>query len=643
MAPSVPLPVVLLVLCSTVSLHVLRAVLRQDPETSPRESAARATRVVVGPAFAASLTTAFGFLALASSDIGPVREMGAFAALGIVVSYFVATTLIPAAAALGWVPRRGPVAAANRARSTTRPVTPVILLTGVVIIVSAVGASNLDIQSSSINYLPVDDPVARAHAAFERDGASIRNIELSLGGVPRLYFASPKVLAHVARYARRISEVEGVTRVASIVDALALVRVLIVDAVAGTADEPAVARAFADLDAEHPGASDDPGHGVALAPVLALLMGEGDPPPWFKDLDAAQLDDVRRLLEPWIGMSNPGSGAVRIQVGVGTAETAEIQRVTDDVSRILERADRDVPGLRAEATGIALLGVKAQTELITSQVASLVLAFALVAAVLIVALASWRLVLIAAVPNLIPLALLYGGMGWLGIGVDAATVMVGAIALGIAVDDTVHLLAFYDPKLPSEEAVAVALDHVRWPVVATTIMTAAGFSVLGFSDFAPMARFGLLTAAAMVLALIADLVVLPALLLKFGLPQDRAELLHFTDRGKFARWSTRTPSRWFSRIALAWRDLERGSPDTALKKLDEFLGHTRSLPESPRVHRARGAASYWRLRCLAALAARSQDPAVARSFQSALVVHRDAFESRYGDLEDISARVRRIL
>jgi hypothetical protein len=94
--------------------------------------------------------------------------------------------------------------------------------------------------------------------------------------------------------------------------------------------------------------------------------------------------------------------------------------------------------------------------------------------------------------------------------------MVGAIALGIAVDDTVHVLMAWKNTEGRREATQAALKKVWWPVLTTSLAAAAGFLVLSVSAFIPMRKFGLITSAVMVLAVVADLLVLPSLLLLFG-------------------------------------------------------------------------------------------------------------------------------
>ena len=122
----------------------------------------------------------------------------------------------------------------------------------------------------------------------------------------------------------------------------------------------------------------------------------------------------------------------------------------------------------------------------------------------------------ALVPNVLPLAATYGFMGMVGIPLDAATVCVGCIALGIAVDDTIHITTGYGEQRAAgrtvEDALQRTLGRVLPPVVFTTIAIAAGFAVLGLSEFTLVRNFGLVTAAMVVLCLVADLTLLPVVL-----------------------------------------------------------------------------------------------------------------------------------
>jgi hypothetical protein len=118
------------------------------------------------------------------------------------------------------------------------------------------------------------------------------------------------------------------------------------------------------------------------------------------------------------------------------------------------------------------------------------------------------------VPNLWPVLLILGGMGWFGVPLDIATVMVASIVLGLVVDDTIHTLAHYrtlSAELGGRAAVADRMEKTAPAYLLTGVILCCGFGVCALSDFAPTARFGLLSAVAIAIAVIADFTLVPAL------------------------------------------------------------------------------------------------------------------------------------
>lgn len=111
-----------------------------------------------------------------------------------------------------------------------------------------------------------------------------------------------------------------------------------------------------------------------------------------------------------------------------------------------------------------------------------------------------------------------GLMGWFGIPLDLMTITIAAIAMGIAVDDTIHFVHHYLKSVeqqPRDKAIAATYNSVGFAMLYTTLIITVGFGMLGFSDFIPSVMFGLLTGLAMLVALLTDLTLLPAMLDKF--------------------------------------------------------------------------------------------------------------------------------
>ena len=142
--------------------------------------------------------------------------------------------------------------------------------------------------------------------------------------------------------------------------------------------------------------------------------------------------------------------------------------------------------------------------------------YAVLAVAFLLVFRSLSLALLALVPNVVTSLSILGLMGWLGVALDFMTITIAAIAMGIAVDDTIHYLHRYQDEAANggaTEAVQATHLSVGQALLYTTLIICTGFAMLGFSDFVPSVLFGLLTALAIALALLTDLLLLPALLL----------------------------------------------------------------------------------------------------------------------------------
>ena len=129
---------------------------------------------------------------------------------------------------------------------------------------------------------------------------------------------------------------------------------------------------------------------------------------------------------------------------------------------------------------------------------------------------SMRVAVVAIIPNMLSAAMVLGLMGWLNIHLDLMTVTIAAITIGIAVDNTLHYVYRFRSELARDNdyLAAVRRSHrsVGRAMVYTTVTITLGFSILALSEFVPTIYFGLLTGFAMMVALVANLTLLPVLL-----------------------------------------------------------------------------------------------------------------------------------
>jgi predicted RND superfamily exporter protein len=189
---------------------------------------------------------------------------------------------------------------------------------------------------------------------------------------------------------------------------------------------------------------------------------------------------------------------------ISTTEGLELVRKIDELSK------KYFPGsqIHPTPTGYVSLYVSVADHLSKSFRQSLLLAFLFVFLVIFLFLRNFKLFLASVLPNLFPVFVILGVMGWLHIPLDMVTVPMGCLALGIIVDDTVHFLYWYRKA----GSVYYALDNAGPGTITTSLIYILGFSVFLFSEANPVRFFGILTITAMATALFGDIVLLPHIL-----------------------------------------------------------------------------------------------------------------------------------
>jgi predicted RND superfamily exporter protein len=160
-----------------------------------------------------------------------------------------------------------------------------------------------------------------------------------------------------------------------------------------------------------------------------------------------------------------------------------------------------------------------QGYLIESQIKTFTLAFILIFICIALLLKSVRIGMMSMIPNLVPIAITLGVMGYLGINLDVATIMVASVAIGISVDDTIHFLYRFKSEFKKDGdhylAIQRTLSGVGRALIFTTVVATCGFLIFCLSSFKPIQYFGLLTGISMISALAANLFILPSCILLF--------------------------------------------------------------------------------------------------------------------------------
>ncbi len=229
----------------------------------------------------------------------------------------------------------------------------------------------------------------------------------------------------------------------------------------------------------------------------------------------ALISRVREIVREQVGVRNAEFG-MRNESQEDSNHDAAESSASDAQNSALRTAHSSFSTRPAEATGLFVLLTFLIESLLRDQLVSFVIAAVGIGLMLSLAFRSLRLGAAALVPNLFPIVLVIGFMGWIGLPINIATAMIASVSMGLTVDSSVHYLAQYQRLRRQGESVAAALEKTQTSVgralVFANVALVAGFSVLTLSHFIPLVYFGILVSVAMLGGLAGNLFLLPLLL-----------------------------------------------------------------------------------------------------------------------------------
>ena len=184
---------------------------------------------------------------------------------------------------------------------------------------------------------------------------------------------------------------------------------------------------------------------------------------------------------------------------------------------ITDYANHQLPEtVHLNVTGFGVVISASSQQLTVGQVKSLSVTLAVIFCIMLVLFLSYKVGLVAIIPNFFPIVVNFGIMGWLGIELSMATSLIASVAIGLAVDDTIHYMVRFNREfridLDEKRALKTTLTQIGRPIIYTTLTIGLGFSILMFSSFSPTAVFGAMMVITLFAALVGDLILLPILM-----------------------------------------------------------------------------------------------------------------------------------
>ena len=248
------------------------------------------------------------------------------------------------------------------------------------------------------------------------------------------------------------------------------------------------------------------------------LMADGDPDAYQVPDADDKLEQLYLAYEPDAELGLPrmlshDETKLRVTAGIPMGSARDFGRAIDELIALVDLPE----GATVHASGYLPLYVRMMGSVVDSQLSSFGLAFCVIFVMFLLLFRRIGLASLAIPANLVPVMVVLGVMGAVGIPLDVATVTISAVVLGLVVDDTTQVLYRFREELkitPDDHAGAVrrAVRGAGNALATTTLVLSLGFMVLGLATVKSIAFFGLLCALAMVVALLADLLMLPALL-----------------------------------------------------------------------------------------------------------------------------------
>ena len=408
-----------------------------------------------------SIVTAIGFASLAVARIEAVRSFGIAAAVGALASFLAVTLLTPLIAAtpfcsglrLGRSSRLAGRTANLLAAFSVRHARPLVAVACGLTLLLALAGSGIEADNRIVDSLPTGAAASQALARVDADFGGAMGIDIVVGWPADVDWRDPAVLDAVRR------------------------------AEAALAGEAAISRP------------------ISFATVAGEL-----PPRARRRIDAASVGDL----------ISPADRVALVRARVADVGSRRLEGIYDRIDASLAALERDLPGWRFRLAGMSVVSARNIRQLVRDLGSSLVVEVLVIGCILAVAFRSPLAGLVSLIPNVFPLAVIATLLAATGRSLDPATVIVFNVCLGLAVDDTVHVLSALARNrregLSIATAVRRAVAETGNAVVIGGVVLMVGFAAVTASSVPSLAGFGMLACAAVAAATLAELVFLPALL-----------------------------------------------------------------------------------------------------------------------------------
>ncbi|MEQ9468893.1 MAG: MMPL family transporter [Ekhidna sp.] len=440
--------------------------------------------------FITNLTTAVGFFVLVSTQINVLVEFGIVAGINILATFVVSIILIPGVFSLYKPPTSkhlkhlnfklmdGVIRWLDLAVHKLRPA--IFALTIAVVVVSAFGLSKIKAVSYMVDDIPENSPLKKDLYFFEQNFSGIMPLEIIVDTGDKKGVQNLKNLRKIDEFESFISSIDYISQPVSVVSFAKAARQAFYNQ----------SEAFYSLPTNRDMA------------FIMRYLSEGE----TEELSESFIDSTGRYVRVSLKIADIGSSRLDSLVN---------QVITPQIDSIFHDSNMEV-----NLTGTTLMFIKGNKFLIENLLTSMVIAFVIIAIIMGLLFRNLKMIIISVIPNMIPLLITAGIMGYFGIHLKPSTALIFSIAFGISVDDSIHFLAKYRQELFAcrfnvSEAISKSIRETGSSMIYTSIILFFGFIIFVLSEFGGTIALGKLTSITLFFAMITNVVVLPALILQF--------------------------------------------------------------------------------------------------------------------------------
>lgn len=434
------------------------------------------------PTFLTSLTTAVGFASLGISDIIPIKTLGIATANAAILAFILTILFVPAALAILNIKvqvatktqqKQGLGSFAKKyARFIIKHDNKIIFATLLLFVIISFGLTNLKVDSNAVRYFREDVPFRQTVNVIQKNLTGPMSYEIVIDSKKTDGIKDARFMKTVDKFSQEFKKkFPDARHTSSLVD---------------------VVKKFNEVIDANKSIPDNNNLIAQYLLLYSLSLPQG--------MEINDKMDVNERL-------------LRLTASMNVVDTSK------DLQMIqwIEEWWKNTP-YSAKVNGQTQMFAHMQADVTDTLIESILLAIIVTSLLMLLIFRNLKMIPLFLIPNILPIILVIGVMGWLGINIDLGVAISGAIILGIAIDDTIHFLIKYKEARKKgsnfEEALAYVMQYAGLAMVLTTLVLSTAFIVFRLSQFMLNANFGLITAVALIIALLVDLLLLPALLSK---------------------------------------------------------------------------------------------------------------------------------